>query len=55
VRAGPGLRPILNWPVLPWLALAAGLTLATLPAWRPLLFDSPPTIEDLLGLRCRPR
>ncbi|MGU3464634.1 hypothetical protein ACLBXO_07235 [Methylobacterium sp. C33D] len=48
--AGPGLRP-----VLPWLALAAGLILATLPAWRPLVFGTALTLEDLLTLRCLSR
>ena len=48
--AGPGLRP-----VLPWLALTAGLILATLPAWRPLIFGAAPTLEDLLTLRCLTR
>ncbi|XYD07208.1 hypothetical protein R1A27_18895 [Methylobacterium sp. NMS12] len=49
--AGPGLLR----PVLPWLALAVGLILATLPAWRPLVFGTAPTLEDLLTLRCLPR
>lgn len=38
--------------VVSWLVLAAGLALATLPAWRPLLFGSPLSLEDLLTLRC---
>lgn len=38
--------------VVPWLVLAAGLVLATLPAWRPLVFGSPLSLEDLLTLRC---
>ncbi|MBE7202008.1 MAG: hypothetical protein INR70_29965 [Parafilimonas terrae] len=42
-------------PALPWLVLAAGLILATVPAWRPLLFGSALTIEDLLSLRCLSR
>ena len=48
--AGIALRP-----TLPWLALTVGLVLATLPAWRPLLFGTAPTIEELLSLRCLPR
>ena len=38
--------------VVPWLVLAAALVLATLPAWRRLLFGSPLSLEDLLTLRC---
>jgi hypothetical protein len=49
VRAGAGLRP-----ALPWLMLAAGLILATLPAWRPLIVGTTLTVDDLLSLRCRP-
>lgn len=37
---------------LPWLFLAAGLILATLPAWRPLLFGNALGLDDLLSLRC---
>ena len=48
--AGSGLRP-----VLPWLVLTAGLVLATLPAWRPLIFGTALTVEDLLTLRCLSR
>ncbi|MBP1180523.1 hypothetical protein [Methylobacterium sp. PvR107] len=48
--AGFGLRP-----VLPWLVLTAGLILATLPAWRPLIFGTAPTRDDLLSLRCLSR
>jgi hypothetical protein len=48
--AGSGLRP-----VLPWLVLTAGLVLATLPAWRPLIFGTALTLDDLLSLRCLPR
>ena len=48
--AAPGLRA-----AVPWLALAAGLILATLPAWRPLFFETALSIEDLLNLRCLPR
>lgn len=48
--AGSGLRL-----ALPWLALAAGLIVATAPAWRPLIFGATLTIEDLLSLRCLPR
>ena len=48
--AASGLRA-----AVPWLVLAAGLILATLPAWRPLLFGTALSIEDLLGLRCLPR
>jgi hypothetical protein len=47
-KAGLGLRP-----ALPWLALLAGLILATLPAWRPLIFGTALTLDDLLNLRCR--
>ncbi|MHB2211641.1 hypothetical protein [Methylobacterium sp. CM6257] len=47
-QASPGLRP-----ALPWLALLVGLILATLPAWRPLLFGTALTLDDLLSLRCR--
>lgn len=47
MRAGAALRP-----ALPWLALAAGLILATLPAWRPLLLGTVLTLDDLLSLRC---
>ncbi|MCJ2085958.1 hypothetical protein MKK88_08110 [Methylobacterium sp. E-005] len=49
MRSGTGLRP-----VLPWLVLAAGLICATLPAWRPLIFGTALTLDDLLSLRCRP-
>jgi hypothetical protein len=45
-----GLRPALSW-----LALAGGLVLATMPAWRPLIFGTALTLEDLLSLRCLPR
>ena len=48
--AGIALRP-----ALPWLVLTVGLMLATLPAWRPLLFGSALTIEELLSLRCLSR
>jgi hypothetical protein len=48
--AGSGLRP-----VLPWLVLTAGLILATLPAWRPLIFGTALTLEHLISLRCLPR
>jgi hypothetical protein len=48
-RAGPDLRA-----ALPWLALVAGLILATLPAWRPMVLGTAPSLEDLLTLRCRP-
>jgi hypothetical protein len=48
--AGSGLRP-----VLPWLVLTAGLILATLPAWRPLIFGTALTLEDLISLRCLSR
>jgi hypothetical protein len=48
--AGSGLRP-----VLPWLVLTAGLILATLPSWRPLIFGTALTLEDLISLRCLPR
>ncbi|MGV7034728.1 hypothetical protein [Methylobacterium symbioticum] len=42
-------------PRLPWLVLGAALALATMPAWRPLVFGSTLTLEDLLDLRCLPR
>ena len=42
-------------PALPGLVLAASLILATVPAWRPLVFGSALTIEDLLTLRCLTR
>ena len=38
----------------PWLVLLAGLTAATLPAWRPLLFGPAPGLDALLGIRCLP-
>jgi hypothetical protein len=41
-------------PSLPWLILAGALVLATMPAWRPLVFGVTPTLEDLLNLRCPP-
>ena len=37
---------------LPYLALIAGLVLATAPAWRSMLFGSGLTFDDLLQLRC---
>jgi hypothetical protein len=40
---------------LPWLALAAALTLATSPVWGQLLFGFNPTLDELLRLRCLPR
>lgn len=46
-------RVIIPWREgLPWLALAAGLVLATLPIWRPLLFGRDLSLDDLLTLRC---
>lgn len=42
-------------PRLPWLVFGTALALATMPAWRPLVFGSTPTLEDLLDLRCLPR
>ena len=53
MRADPGRAPGLR-PALPWLALGVGLILATLPAWRPLIFGTTSTLDDLLSLRCRP-
>ncbi len=46
---GPRLRR-----ALPWLALAAGLGLATMPAWRVLAFGVQASVEDLLQIRCLP-
>lgn len=40
--------------VVPWLALAAGLGLATMPAWRVLAFGTGASVEDLLQIRCLP-
>jgi hypothetical protein len=39
---------------LPWLVLTVGLVLATLPAWRPLVFGAETTVDDLLAIRCLP-
>ncbi|CAO4182347.1 hypothetical protein [Methylorubrum populi] len=39
---------------LPWLLLAAGLGLATMPAWRVLAFGTRLSAEDLLQIRCLP-
>ncbi|WP_298966526.1 hypothetical protein [uncultured Methylobacterium sp.] len=39
---------------LPWLVLLAGLGLATMPAWRPLLFGVTLGLDDWLLLRCAP-
>lgn len=39
---------------LPWLALAVGLALATMPAWRVLAFGVRVRVEDLLQIRCLP-
>lgn len=39
--------------LLPWLALAAALGLATMPAWR-VMVSPDLTVEDLLALRCTP-
>ncbi|WP_200943242.1 hypothetical protein [Methylobacterium sp. Leaf123] len=44
-----GLRRV--WP---WLVLAAGLGLATMPAWRALAFGIRVSAEDLLQIRCLP-
>ncbi|MER2253443.1 hypothetical protein ABS772_26315 [Methylorubrum podarium] len=38
----------------PWLVLAAGLGLATMPAWRALAFGVRVSVEDLLQIRCLP-
>ncbi|WP_187278470.1 hypothetical protein [Methylobacterium sp. WL64] len=38
--------------LVPWLVLGAGLVLATMPAWRPLVFGTALTLDDLLSLRC---
>lgn len=40
--------------VLPWLVLCPTLVLATMPAWRPLIFGITLTLDDLLTLRCLP-
>ncbi|EIZ83956.1 MULTISPECIES: hypothetical protein [Methylobacterium] len=37
---------------VPWLVLGAALVLATMPAWRPLVFGTALTLDDLLSLRC---
>lgn len=37
---------------MPWLALAAGLVLATMPVWWPLLAGRSLGLDDLLTLRC---
>ena len=39
---------------LPWLVLFAALILATMPAWRPLVFGTTATLYDLLNMRCPP-
>lgn len=39
---------------LPWLLLAAGLGLATMPVWRVLVFGTRLSAEDLLQIRCLP-
>ncbi len=39
---------------LPYLALAAGLVVATAPAWRVMLPGAQLTVEELLQLRCPP-
>ena len=39
-------------PSLPWLVLGAALVLATMPAWRTLIFGVTLSLEDLLTLRC---
>ncbi|AWI90795.1 hypothetical protein C0214_22790 [Methylobacterium sp. DM1] len=40
--------------VWPWLALAVGLGLATMPAWRALAFGVRLSVDDLLQIRCLP-
>lgn len=40
--------------LLPWLLLAAGLGLATMPVWRVLAFGTRLSAEDLLQIRCLP-
>ena len=45
-------RPARLRAALPWAALAAGLAIATYPAWRLLVFGYAPTLDDLLTLRC---
>jgi hypothetical protein len=37
---------------LPWLLIALAVVAATSPAWRPLLFPTPLTIDDILSFRC---
>jgi hypothetical protein len=39
---------------LPWLVLSAALILATMPAWRPLIYGTTLTLDDLLNMRCLP-
>jgi len=41
-------------PALPYLGLAAGLVLATAPAWRAVLFGAGASVDDLLLMRCLP-
>ncbi|CAM3344880.1 hypothetical protein [Methylobacterium mesophilicum] len=38
--------------LVPWAVLGAALVLATMPAWRPLVFGTALTLDDLLSLRC---
>ncbi len=53
-RAGEGgLRPVAR-RALPWLVLAMGLGLATMPAWRVFAFGVQASVEDLLRIRCLP-
>ncbi|MBE7201820.1 MAG: hypothetical protein INR70_29010 [Parafilimonas terrae] len=53
MRGRPGFAARLGHG-LPWIVLAAALTLATMPAWRPLLVGVAPSLDDLLAIRCRP-
>ncbi|WP_187193753.1 MULTISPECIES: hypothetical protein [unclassified Methylobacterium] len=53
MRRRRSARPTLALPTLvPWLVLGAGLVLATMPAWRPLVFGTALTLDNLLSLRC---
>lgn len=53
-RAGEGGLRRDSHRALPWLVLAIGLGLATMPAWRVLAFGVQASVEDLLQIRCLP-
>ncbi len=53
-RAGEGGLRRGSHRALPWLVLAIGLGLATMPAWRVLAFGVQASVEDLLQIRCLP-